>query len=303
MLINIYYLSAILASLIWAIGASINTHTVRYRGVITTNQLRILMATVVLWGLVFVYGDWRIFADSHLFWLSVLSGFIGITLGDTALYKGIKELGGRRMGAIFSLASPFTVIIAFLYLGEMLSLYEYLGCLTVTIGIIIVILGRDKQTDTPSTMENVTAHWKTGVFWAIIAALGQAIAVIMIRVGMSETDVDIWSFSAVRMTAALVFMVLFGLVLRRYANPVPLNPITVKYLCGVAFSSICGLVGGMTLVIFALSGADAGIIATLSSMSPAFTLPIVWWQTRKYPSVYAYTGAFLVILGTGLINL
>jgi drug/metabolite transporter (DMT)-like permease len=59
---------------------------------------------------------------------------------------------------------------------------------------------------------------------------------------------------------------------------------------------------GMTLILFALSGGEVGIIATLSATTtPALMLPMLWWRTKEIPALGAWAGASLVVVGSALL--
>ena len=58
---------------------------------------------------------------------------------------------------------------------------------------------------------------------------------------------------------------------------------------------------GMSLLLISLQKADAGIVATLSSTSPVIILFLIWILTKKTPSIVAWFGTILAIIGTGLI--
>ena len=58
---------------------------------------------------------------------------------------------------------------------------------------------------------------------------------------------------------------------------------------------------GMSLLLIALQNADAGIVATLSSTSPIMILFLIWLLTNKIPSLGAWMGTIIALVGTGLI--
>ena len=60
---------------------------------------------------------------------------------------------------------------------------------------------------------------------------------------------------------------------------------------------------GMTLVQFALIGAKAGVVATLSSMSPVLILPVLWGLYRRRPAAGAWLGAVMAVTGSALLFL
>ncbi|MEP2706659.1 MAG: EamA family transporter, partial [Roseibium sp.] len=69
----------------------------------------------------------------------------------------------------------------------------------------------------------------------------------------------------------------------------------------IALSGFLGMGVGMTLILFALSGGEVGIIATLSATTPAIMLPMMWWRTKEAPALGAWAGAFLVVVGCALL--
>ena len=52
----------------------------------------------------------------------IISGIIGIFLGDTLLFIALQKIGPRRNNILFSLAAPFTVILNIFFLNEKMSL-------------------------------------------------------------------------------------------------------------------------------------------------------------------------------------
>jgi drug/metabolite transporter (DMT)-like permease len=80
------------------------------------------------------------------------------------------------------------------------------------------------------------------------------------------------------------------------------NPVNLKIGLVVAVSGFLAMAVGMTLVLFALSGGEVGIVSTLSATTPALILPLVWLNTREAPAAGAWVGAALVVLGTWLIS-
>ena len=59
----------------------------------------------------------------------------------------------------------------------------------------------------------------------------------------------------------------------------------------------------MTLLLFALSGGNVGIVSTLSATSPVIILPMLWLKTGERPAGGAWVGAALVVIGMGFIFL
>ena len=78
----------------------------------------------------------------------IISGLIGVFLGDTLLFLALKTIGPRRNNILFALAAPFTVILNIFILQQKMSIIEVIGCLFVFIGVIIAIIyGRSKSNE------------------------------------------------------------------------------------------------------------------------------------------------------------
>jgi drug/metabolite transporter (DMT)-like permease len=76
---------------------------------------------------------------------------------------------------------------------------------------------------------------------------------------------------------------------------------TWKLAVPTAFSGLLAMGVGMTLLLFALSGGQAGVISTLSATSPVMILPMLWLLTGERPATGAWAGAGLVVAGMALI--
>ena len=82
---------------------------------------------------------------------------------------------------------------------------------------------------------------------------------------------------------------------------IPKNQINFLIIMKTILSGFLGMALGMSLVLVALQHADAGIVATLSSTSPILVLFLIWVLTKKSPTLGAWIGTLLAIVGTGLI--
>ena len=76
---------------------------------------------------------------------------------------------------------------------------------------------------------------------------------------------------------------------------------TTEVLLKTLGSGVIGMGVGMTLVMFALQGGEAGIVSTLSSAAPIFILPVLWVISARRPVFGAWVGASIVFFGTALI--
>ena len=79
------------------------------------------------------------------------------------------------------------------------------------------------------------------------------------------------------------------------------DSVTRLALAQTLITAIIGLLLGMTLFLYALQGAETGIIATLSATSPVIILPLLWLRTGQRPTWLSWLGAALAVAGLALI--
>lgn len=291
-----FELAALAAALCWALTGILSTGPSQYLGAISFNRTRMVLVFVILAVYVALTTGWSSIEGRELPAI-LLSGFIGIFVGDTALFLALNRLGPRRTAILFSMNAPLSVLLGWLLLHESLSGRALLG-IAVTLAGVVLAITFGKRKSQLHQWESVKGPLWVGVTLGLAAALSQSVGSLIARPVM-EAGADPVAVSSLRIgVAALGLVALVRLPVQRFR---PANPLTLKVGLQVAFSGLLGMGVGMTLILFALSGGEVGIVSTLSATTPALQLPLLWARTREVPALGAWAGAVLVALGSGLI--
>ena len=166
-------------------------------------------------------------------------------------------------------------------------------------GVLLAILF-GKRRDQLHAWEAVKGPLWIGIALGLGAATGQAVGSIIARPVMAS-GVDPFLASMVRVAVAGVCLsVLIALPI---PSVKPNGPLTLRVFVLTALTGILALAIGMTLLLFALSGGNVGIVSTLSATSPVMILPMLWLKTGERPAGGAWAGAALVVIGMGFIFL
>jgi drug/metabolite transporter (DMT)-like permease len=265
-------------------------------GAVAFTRIRMTMVFVMLVIYVLASGRWSAIAPAQAEALA-LSGFIGISLGDTSLFLALNRLGPRRAGILFSLNAPLAVLLGWIFLGETLSPRALLGILITFSGVLLAVVFGKRRAQLHH-WESVKGPLWIGVAFGFAAALAQAAGSLIARPVM-EAGFDPVTASAIRTGAAAAGLLVFAQL------PVPAfraaNPLTPRITAIVALSGFLAMALGMTLLLFALSGGKVGIVSTLSATTPALLLPLLWLRTKEVPAVGAWAGAALVVAGAALL--
>jgi len=292
----LYYFIATSAALCWAVASLISADVTRKIGGLAFNRLRLFFVSLMLISYTFYLDTWSTINNDFLF-VILLSGIIGIFLGDTLLFIALQKIGPRRNNILFSLAAPFTVILNIIFLNEIMSLVNLIGCIIVFFGVVIAIAygnSRDKN----HRWELVEGNLYLGVIFGIGAALCQAIGLIMMKPILNMGADPIASASLRTLISCIFLAFTFFLNYEIFNTKTSLN---LKIIGQSILSGFLGMALGMSLLLIALQHADAGIVATLSSTSPIMILFLIWVVTKKIPTTGAWIGTVLAIIGSVLI--
>jgi drug/metabolite transporter (DMT)-like permease len=227
----------------------------------------------------------------------MLSGVIGIFIGDTALFACLNRMGPRQAGLLFSCHAVFSALLGYFLFSETMTNMELLGSLLVFTGVITAIFfGRKGQTD--NQLEAIKGKVWIGVSLGLVAALCQALGGIIAKPIM-QTDIDPVAASAMRMMTAFAAHCLFFVSGAKLARAT--QPMNIKIFSITAINGFLAMAVGMTLILYALQEGNVGMVALLSSTTPIMLLPILWIYSGKRPNRFAWIGAIVAVIGTGIL--
>jgi drug/metabolite transporter (DMT)-like permease len=286
------------AAMAWSIGTLISVGPARQLGAFSFTRIRMTIVFFMLAAVAAIFGGWQTIRLEDI-WILALSGFIGISLGDTALFSGLSRLGPRRNSMLFATNAPMSAVLAYFFLDEILNFGALVGCSLVMMGVILsIIFG--KRRDQVHQWEEVHGPLGVGVGLGLMAGLCQAVGAIIAK-PILEAGADPIAVSAIRVGVGALCVILGTLTSGdRMRAKVKMNLVLFGR---VALSGFVGMGIGMSLLLFALARESTGIVMTLSSTTPVLVLPILWYMTREIPAFMAVIGAILSVIGTGFIFL
>ena len=293
-----YDLLALGAAVCWAFTSVMSAIPARHLGALAFTRWRMFLLLFLLWPVVLFSGAWR-----SLSWaqcgVMALSGFIGIFVGDTALFAAMNRLRPRRTSVLFATHALFSAVLGRFVLGEQMGPQALLGGCMVMGGVMTAtLLGTHKGE--VHALEVDRGHWGLGVALGLLAALCQAVSSLIAKPVM-VSGVDPVAATAIRVSATCVAQ--FVLLWSGYAGARAMNPPNLRTLAHVGLIGFIGMGVGMSLILLALQHGDVGMVAILSSVSPVLLLPLLWLRLGRAPAPGAWCGAALTVLGTALVLL
>lgn len=302
-------IASFLAALFFALNASCASRNVAAQGPLRANLGRLVVAVVFLGAFAHTLGHG--FDSASMPWF-LLSGLIGMGIGDLGVYGALPFLGSRLTVLMTQcLAAPIAAAGEWLWLGTTLAPSQILWGALILTGVAIAI--------TPSRRHPPRVQVRPiGFLFGLLAAAGQGFGALVSRKGVMTASAagEVTQTAAFGITAAyqrifagLVFTTVWFLTLwwcRRM--PVPVAPPSDAAARRRAFGWLLanGLAGPVIAVAcyqWALATTPSGIVLPIAATSPLLAMPIAYWLERDRPSRRAIFGGVLAVASCVALSL
>jgi len=290
---------ALTAALAWAGSSTIIKSITTKIDALSLSALRLCVTSLLLLAVIPLSGRITEFINTPLMPLAyvIISGIIGLAVGDTVFIKSLSYLDISRAFPIAQCAYPvFTMFLAVSLLGESFTWVTGLGAFFVLLGIYL-ITSTWKASGINSAPRRISGK---GIVLALIAGIGWAVATVTLKLGVIEMDPLV--AGAIRISSAAIVVLSFALSqrkrgalqLRKYGSP------------SLALALTSGLISpgmGMVFFITAIQLLGAGKTAVLSATSPLFLLPFSVFILKERLTRLTLIGIFTGVTGICLVAL
>jgi drug/metabolite transporter (DMT)-like permease len=304
--------AGIATSLLWTLTSLQFTEAGKRLGPVAVNAVRIVMA-IVLHACVHraLTGRWIPEATAAQVGLLALSGIIGLSIGDQALFTAFVDIGPRLSMLIMTTAPLFAALFGWAALGERLPAIAWVGIGLTIGGVAWVVCERPVD-----ARDRTTRHRLRGVILAFVGAACQAGGLLLSKQGMGHGILPEDQHIAPQ-TATFIRMMFGGIGVapivaihaarqrrRRAAGLVPRRIGSVRG--GLLFAAGGAVVGpflGVWMSLVASDRVEVGIAQTLCSLPPVFILPFVVLIYNERVSPRAAIGAVVAVAGAAMLFL
>jgi len=226
--------------------------------------------------------------------LLMLSGAIGIGIGDTLLFACLNLIGAGLTAIVDCLYSPFIITFSILFLGERLTFMQIIGAVLVVSAVLTVSLKW-------GGFDNDRRKLARGIIFGALAMLSTAVGVVIVKPLLSR--IPFLLATEVRLLGALIALalMLFSHPGRRKIMSSILDKKTRLYVVSGSFF------GAYITMLFWLGGmkfTQASIASALNQTNSIFIviLAAVWlkepFNARRIIAVFiAFLGVILVSFG------
>lgn len=276
-------IAAIVSAASWAFGTLTFDRIGRYIPPAGITFIKGSMSIVIL-SLLTIFTNGFKSVNSVEFIYLAISGIIGIAVGDTLFFKSLSDLGPKIQVLYFMLGQVMTILLSFLFLGEVLSASEYIGAIILVFGVMIVMWGKTEQL--PNKLR--------GIVLGFFAILCYSVSSVLIK--YSIADFDVLSATLYRMFFGTICVLLIGVNSNKIL--VWIRPLKqIKLLVLFVFNVFVITLGGFFLSMFAIKYISVSLASVLSSTEPIFVLFFAYLINRDKTTRMELYGAFVAIVG------
>ncbi|MCU0363942.1 MAG: DMT family transporter [Bacteroidales bacterium] len=283
--------AALLTAVFWTVTSLAFESATNRIGSIAVNILRLIIGLSFLSLFTFFTRGLILPADAsthNWLWLS-LSGLVGFVFGDLFLFKSYQIIGSRFSMLIMTLVPPITAFFGFVIIGERLTLFQFLGMLLTFSGIALAIFSRNGKGEKLSLKLA-----PRGMLYAFGGALGQALGLVLSKLGMG--DYDPFAATQIRIIAGIAgFSVLIS-VMGRWSN-VSRSLGERKAMLLTTLGALFGPFLGVSFSLVAIKHTEAGIASTIMAIVPVLILVPAVIVYRQKVTFAELAGALLSVGG------
>lgn len=294
--------AAVLTTILWSISIVCANRSARLIGGTEANFWRLTGATTFLGFWAFVFGQ-GVAGESFPYF--VLSGAIGIGIGDVALFQALPRLGSRLSSLLVQcLSVPFSAIIEFFCLGTRLTRMQMICDAIILVGIAIALAP-------PKDSQHPRRQISIGILAGVIAALGNSVGAVMIRKGyailaLSGQHVDGGTAGFQRLIGGLFLSGICLLFVKKQfaAEPPRFASALEKWKRAwpwVLSNSLAGQTLGSTCYQIALHNAPAGIVLPIIATAPLVAVPFAYVIEGDRPPRRSIVGGVIAVIGAAIL--
>jgi drug/metabolite transporter (DMT)-like permease len=203
--------------------------------------------------------------------LVVLSGILGIAVGDTLFLACLNRIGAALWSIIDCLYGPLVLAFAFAFLGERLTPARAAGGMLILAAVLLVSVSRQA---TPAERHRLAS----GIGLGLLAVVAMAAGTVLARPVVEKSGLV--SYSAIRMAVGAAPLLL------TLVRPARRTEVAAAFRPSRAWrfaipASVCGSYLGMMLWLAGIKHTLVGVATLLNQLTVVITIVFAWIFLRE----------------------
>jgi drug/metabolite transporter (DMT)-like permease len=290
-------LGAFLTTIFFSLSAIFANRSLRAVGATRANLGRLLVALVCLGAYAHLAGGGLGGAGRN--WL-LLSGVVGMGLGDLAMFMALPALGARLTVLITQcLAAPLAMLAEWLWLGTALRPGQVVWSFVILTGVAVALL--------PSRADPPRVRLRpVGFLLGFLSACGQGFGAVLSRkanalAALAGQPIDGITAAYQRIVGGLVITLAWfavrALVVRPPETEPAATPRTWRDYGWIPANALCGAVIGVSCYQWSLATTPSGLVLPIVACTPLVIVPLSYWLEGERPTRRSLLGGLIAVAG------
>jgi len=285
-------------ALLSAVTFGMNNAAAR-RGVITGSVLQGLAITVPIGVPLFAllclvaggFGALARFPAEAWLWFAA-AGVIHFIVGRYGNYRANKCMGAALSSPFQQLSLLVALILALIFLGDILTPLKIFGIVLVVLGPAIMVRGMRKGPRKKKGGPQFAPKYAEGIFWGLVCAFGYGVSPLLVQIGLAGRGmVDSIAGGLVSYTAASVVVLGLMALPGNLVHVVTLDRTNAKWFTASGvFVFLAQVFRYMALAI-----APVSVVVPVQRLSVVFRVMFSWMLNREHEVI-----TFWVVMGIAL---
>lgn len=280
--------AALTSALAWAGGAVLYKKIGERASSFGMNVVKSLLSLLLLGAVLAMAGIEHIHSDALV--LLVISGVLGIAVGDTLFFEALSRVGPHIVVLLSLLGQVLTIVFALFFLGETVTLAMLAGIGMVLAGITVVLYNQGSREEREVSL--------IGVVFGLLSVVSMSVSIIIAKKGLASVSALQATF--IRIAAGTAGLMIWGLLsggLREWLTPFRDVALMKKISTAVIVTSV----GGFWLFHVALKYIDVSIASTLNATETLFVIPLAMIFLKETITLRSMIGTVISVCGVILL--
>lgn len=251
--------------------------------------IRTVIILIFSWLMVFIVGSWdtilSINPKSYVF--LILSGLA--TGASWLCYFKALQLGDvNKVTPIDKFSTVLTMIMAFIILGEPITLAKSIGITFIALGTYLMVANKKMQQE-QSTAGTAGSAW---LIYAILSAVFASLTAILAKIGIVGIESNLGT--AIRTVVVLIMAWLMVFITHKHGGIKEIDRKSWIFLC------LSGITTGLSWLCYykALQDGQASIVVPIDKLSIVITVAFSYFFLKEKVTAKSFMGLILIVAGT-----
>ena len=253
--------------------------------------IRTIVVLIFSWAMVFIVGSYSSLSSVNLkTWIFLILSGLATGASWLCYFRALQIGDINKVVPIDKSSTILTILLAFIFLQEEISLCKGIAIVLIAIGTYLMI--QKKDTENKNEQKTIQNQW---FIYAVLSAIFASLTSILGKIGISGVESNLGT--AIRTFVVLIMAWIVVFVTKRQKEVKEVSKNELAFIC------LSGLATGASWLCYyrALQEGPASVVVPIDKLSIVITIAFSFTVFKERLSKRGLVGLCLIVLGTMLM--